>query len=224
MPVTFAKTIDGNDIYAKRAECDAAGNTLSTTYATKTELPGSSQLVPSATSSDADKVLTVDSLGVPGWAVVPSQPTGLFEAEYGTTSFADIAQAITDKRIVYCRVDQGSGRARMAFLAYKSNIAAEFQYYRSISAHTASTQTDEVYVYKVNANGWTTTTRKTGVNVTAGTHMSQSYSNDTLTLNATWPTVDQNYDASSTNAQSGTAVAQAISAALGSVETALANL
>ena len=39
MPTTFANTIDGNDIYAKRAECDAAGNTLSTTYATKAELP-----------------------------------------------------------------------------------------------------------------------------------------------------------------------------------------
>lgn len=39
MPTTFANTIDGNDIYAKRAECDAAGNTLSTTYATKQEIP-----------------------------------------------------------------------------------------------------------------------------------------------------------------------------------------
>ena len=40
----------------------------------------------------------------------------------------------------------------------------------------------------------------------------------------TIPTVDQTYDASSTNAQSGVAVASAISTALGPVETALANL
>lgn len=39
MPTTFANQINGDDIYAKRAECDAAGNTLSTTYATKAELP-----------------------------------------------------------------------------------------------------------------------------------------------------------------------------------------
>ena len=181
-----------------------------TDLSNKPTIPSGVQLVPAATSADADKVLTVDSLGVPGWAVIPSQPTGLFEAVYGTTTFADIAQAITDKRIVYCKVDQGNGQARMAFLAYVSNIAAEFQYYRSISSHSASTQTDEVYIYKVNADGWTTTTRKAGVNVTAGTHMSQSYSNDTLTLNCTWPTVDQTYNASSTNAQSGTAVAGAI--------------
>ena len=38
------------------------------------------------------------------------------------------------------------------------------------------------------------------------------------------PTVDQTYDASSANAQSGVAVASAISTALGPVETALANL
>jgi len=67
-----------------------------------------------------------------------------------------------------------------------------------------------VYVYTVSSSGWTTTTRKTAVKVTAGTHMSQSYANDTLTLNCDWPTVDQTYDASSANAQSGVAVASAI--------------
>jgi len=65
MPVTFANKIDGNDIYAKRAECDAAGNDLSTTYATKSELPDG---VPASTSADENKVLTVDSNGDPVWA------------------------------------------------------------------------------------------------------------------------------------------------------------
>lgn len=44
MPQTFANTIDSNPIYADRAEKDAAGNTISTTYATKAEIP----TVPSA--------------------------------------------------------------------------------------------------------------------------------------------------------------------------------
>jgi len=39
MPQTFANTINSNPIYADRAEKDAAGNTISTTYATKAELP-----------------------------------------------------------------------------------------------------------------------------------------------------------------------------------------
>lgn len=38
MPTTFANTINGNEILAKRAECDYAGNDLQTTYATKTEV------------------------------------------------------------------------------------------------------------------------------------------------------------------------------------------
>jgi predicted nucleic acid-binding Zn ribbon protein len=101
----------------------------------------------------------------------------------------------------------------MAFLAYIGSSNVEFQYYRSLSSHSASNMTDEVYVYTVSSSGWTTTTRKTGAKVVAGTHMSQSYSNDTLTLDCTWPTVDQTYDASSTNAQSGVAVASAIAAA-----------
>jgi hypothetical protein len=98
----------------------------------------------------------------------------------------------------------------MAFLAYIGSSNVEFQYYRSLNSHSASNMTDEVYVYTVSSSGWTTVTRKTGAKVVAGTHMSQSYSNDTLTLNCTWPTVDQTYDASSTNAQSGVAVASAL--------------
>lgn len=38
MPTTFANTINENEILAKRAECDYAGNDLQTTYATKTEM------------------------------------------------------------------------------------------------------------------------------------------------------------------------------------------
>lgn len=39
MPQTFANTINSNPIYADRAEKDAAGNDLQTTYATKAEVP-----------------------------------------------------------------------------------------------------------------------------------------------------------------------------------------
>lgn len=63
MPTTFANTIDGNDIFAKRAECDAAGNDLSTTYATKSELPDG---VPAVTSSDDGKVLKASYTGGTG--------------------------------------------------------------------------------------------------------------------------------------------------------------
>ena len=60
MPTTFANSINSNPIYAERAEKDAAGNTISTTYATKSELPSG---VPSVTSSDDGKVLTAGYTG-----------------------------------------------------------------------------------------------------------------------------------------------------------------
>lgn len=37
MPL-FANTIDNNEIYAKRAECDAGGNNIQTTYATRSDV------------------------------------------------------------------------------------------------------------------------------------------------------------------------------------------
>ena len=182
MPTSFANQIDNLDIYAKRAECDAAGNTLSTTYATKSELPGSSQLVPSATSADADKVLTVDSLGVPGWAIVPSQSTGLFQATYGTSTYNEVSAAVTAKKIVYCAVS-----GRMAFLAYVGSNNYEFQYYRS---NGSSSGTDSVFVYKVTSEGWTTTERPvkagnisypvTQVNVNGSSAMTGTVANITV--------------------------------------------
>ena len=39
MSQTYANSINSNPIYADRAEKDAAGNTISTTYATKQEIP-----------------------------------------------------------------------------------------------------------------------------------------------------------------------------------------
>jgi hypothetical protein len=54
MPTTYANSINNNPIYAERAEKDAAGNTISSTYATKSELPSG---VPAVTSSDDSKVL-----------------------------------------------------------------------------------------------------------------------------------------------------------------------
>lgn len=252
MPL-FANTIDNNEIYAKRAECDAGGNNIQTTYATKSGLttglagkqdtisdlstirsgaaagatavqPGdlaavattgdyndlsnqpTIRNVPASTASDADKVLTVDSNGDPVWM---SPSYGLFEAVYGRTSYSDIVAAISAHKIVYCRIS-ATGASRMAFLAYIGASNAEFQYYRSLSSHTAANQTDEVYVYTVSSTGWTTTTRLTGIKYAAGTHMTSSFANNTLTFQSVWPDVDQTYDATSTNAQSGVAIAGAL--------------
>lgn len=63
MPITLANTINGNGILAARATADASGNTISTTYATKSELPDG---VPAVTSSDNGKVLKATYSGGTG--------------------------------------------------------------------------------------------------------------------------------------------------------------
>jgi hypothetical protein len=52
-----------------------------------------------------------------------------------------------------------------------------------MSSHSETQQGDEVYVYKLANNGtWTVTVRKTSPNIVAGTGLSRSYSNNTVTL------------------------------------------
>ena len=80
----------------------------------------------------------------------------------------------------------------MAFMAYINNptnpTSVEFQYYRSVSSHSASQQTDQVFVYTLtNASGctWTVTAREAGTKIATGTGMTSSYSNGVITLSST---------------------------------------
>jgi hypothetical protein len=81
-------------------------------------------------------------------------------------------------------------------MAYVNNAdnptQVEFQYYRSVSSHTNAQQGDQVFIYLLtNASGgtWSVTTRNAFSKVAAGSNMTSSYSNGTITLNATQPTV-----------------------------------
>lgn len=198
-------------VYAETADLATVATTGSyTDLSNQPTIPSGAQLVPAATAADADKVLTVNSLGVPGWAVIPEQPTGLFQATYGTSTYNEVRDAVTANKIVYCYVN-----GRMAFLAYVSPNFYEFQYYRS---NSSSLGTDSVFVYQVSSSGWETEERAvkagnirypvTQVNVNGSSAMTGTVAN--ITIPAA-PTVDQTYDSTSTNAQSGTAVAGAIS-------------
>ena len=117
-----------------------------TTVATKNDLPSSSDLVPSSSSGDAGKVLTVDALGTPSWVT----PSG------GTTYSAGDGIAIDGNNVVSADVD--------------------------------------------------------------GTTIGIDSTSKKIKLLSTIPTVDQTYNASSTNAQSGTAVASAVSNAVSGLD------
>lgn len=111
-------------------------------------IPSGTQLVPAATSADADKVLTVNSQGTPEWAT-------------------------------------GGG----------SQVQADW-------AESDSSEPS----YIENKPVPKTLTAGTGISIT------ENQSTITIANTATPPTVDQSYDASSTHAQSGVAVAEAIAA------------
>lgn len=114
---------------------------------------------------------------------------------YGSSTWQDFIDAYNANRVIYCRAssntDPSSGsQTRMAFMAYMNNGTTpsyvEFQYYRSVATHSNTQQGDQVYTYKLDKTaGWTVTVREAYTKIVAGTNMSSSYKNGTLTLNGT---------------------------------------
>ena len=140
--------------------------------------------VTSVNGQTGDVVLDAEDVGA---------MTGMTILSYGSSTWQDFLTAYNANRVVYCRASSNSNPAtgsqtRLAFMAYVSNATSptevEFQYYRSVSSHTASQQGDQVYVYKLNSTGWSVTVREASVKVAAGTGISMAYSNGTATLSA----------------------------------------
>lgn len=159
--------------------------------------------VDSVNGQTGDVVLTASDVGaLPDTTTIPTKTsdltndsgymTGMTILAYGKSTWDDFIAAYTANHIVYCRASSSSNPAsgsqtRMAFMAYVSNETnptnVEFQYYRSVSSHSATQQGDQVYVYKLDKTaGWTVTVRENYTKIAAGTNMSQAYSNGTLTL------------------------------------------
>ena len=118
--------------------------------------------------------------------------SGMVILSYGNSTWNDFINAYTNNKVVYCRASSGSNPAtgsqtRLAFMAYVNSAdnptEVEFQYYRSVSSHSASQQGDQVFVYKLTSSGtWTVTTREAVVKIAVGTGLTSSYSNGVLTI------------------------------------------
>lgn len=126
---------------------------------------------------------------------------------YGSSTWDDFIAAYNSNTIVYCRASSNSNPAsgnqtRMAFMAYVNNnppTEVEFQYYRSVSSHSATQQGDQVYIYKLNKNsGWSVTVREAMSKIAAGTGLTSSYSNGTITLSSTLNSINNLVDGSDT--------------------------
>ena len=120
---------------------------------------------------------------------------GLVILSYGNSTWNDFINAYNKNKVVYCRASSNSNPAtgsqtRLAFLAYVNNASAptevEFQYYRSVSSHSASQQGDQVFVYKLTSGGtWSVTTREASTKIATGSGLTNSYSSGTMTLSVT---------------------------------------
>ena len=145
---------------------------------------------------DMNEITYVESVNGNSGVVTLSIPPAMTVLSYGSSTWQDFLNAYNSNTIVYCRASSnanpGTGvQGRMAFMAFLNldgngnPTSVEFQYYRSVSTHSASQQGDQVFIYKLENNGtWTVTTREAMSKIAAGTNMTSSYSNGTITLNA----------------------------------------
>lgn len=118
--------------------------------------------------------------------------SGMTILAYGKSTWNDFITAYTAKHIVYTRASSGSNPAsgsqtRLAFMAYVNNETSptevEFQYYRSMSSHSATQQGDQTYVYKLNkTNGWSVTVRENYTKVAGSDGITGTWSSGTMTL------------------------------------------
>ena len=134
----------------------------------KPTIPSGDQLVPSATSSDEGKILTVDSNGDPSWA--PAQTYSQVQSNWNETDSSAVSYI----------------RNKPSIPTATSDLTNDSNFITSSDVPSAQVQSD-----------WTE---------------SDTSSAAYIAHKPTIPTVDQSYSSSSTNAQSGVAVSQAISA------------
>lgn len=182
-----------------------------TTYSVMTgatsSVAGSAGLVPAPTTGDVSKFLRGDGT----WE---SCQKPMVVLSYGSTTWDDALAAYLSNAVVYCRASSNSNPAtgsqtRMAFLAYVNDASSptefEFQYYRSVSSHSANQMGDEIYVYKFNkTNGWSVTKRLASLQKITGTGITVGYTSSTnvMTLTNDVTVSDSLTDTSTTKALS----------------------
>lgn len=208
----------------------------------KPTIPSGDQLVPSATSSDEGKILTVDSNGDPSWA--PAQTYSQVQSNWNETDSSAVSYIqnkpsiptatsdltndsnfITASDVPGAQVQSDwteADTSSAAYIAHKpsiptktSDLTNDTGYITSASLPSQSQLVPEYTLPEDNGKVLTagSTTYWTTIPSQVQSDWTESDSSDPAYIanKPTIPTVDQSYSASSTNAQSGTAVAQAVS-------------
>lgn len=156
---------------------------------------GATGLVPAPTSADVNKFLAGDG-------TYKSGGLPMVILSYGNSTWAQFEAAYNNNVIVYTRASSNANPAsgsqtRMAFMAYVNNATTptevEFQYYRSMSSHSATAMGDQVFVYKLTkTGGWSVTTRDASIKqikVDTNDPGTVSWSSNVVTLKSGLPKV-----------------------------------
>lgn len=156
---------------------------------------GTAGLAPAPTSADVDKFLAGDG-------TYKSGGLPMVILSYGSSTWAQFEAAYNNNVIVYARASSNSNPAsgsqtRMAFMAYVNNATTptevEFQYYRSMSSHSATAMGDQVFVYKLTkTGGWSVTTRDASIKeikIDSSSSGTVSWSSNVVTLKSGLPKV-----------------------------------
>lgn len=151
MPTTFANTINGNEILAKRSQCDYAGNDLQTTYAAKAEVTTGL-----ASKEDAsNKAQTLDP------SSTTSFPSSAATANYVNSSVATATAnflgnfTLTDLGLTYPATDAQIGAALDAY-TWPAGVTPTNNDYTYIEIENPQTTglDDSVERFKFNGSNW----------------------------------------------------------------------
>lgn len=181
--------------------------------ANKPTIPSGDQLVPSATSSDEGKILTVDSNGDPSW--VPAQTYSQVQSNWNETDSSSVSYIqnkpsiptatsdLTNDSNFITASDVPSAQVQSDWTESDTSSAAYIAHKPSIPTATSDLTNDSNFITASDVPSAQVQSDWTEANTASAAYIAHK---------PTIPTVDQSYSSSSTNAQSGTAVSQAISA------------
>ena len=187
---TVATTGSYNDL-SNKPDLSSYLTSVPTMTGATSSAAGTAGLVPAPATTDVDKFLAGDG-------TYKSGGLPMVILSYGNSTWAEFEAAYNNNVIVYCRASSNSNPAsgsqtRMAFMAYVNNATTptevEFQYYRSMSSHSATAMGDQVFVYKLTkTGGWSVTTRDASIKqikANTGTALGVSWSSNVVTLTNT---------------------------------------
>lgn len=147
---TFANTINGNEILAKRSQCDYAGNDLQTTYATKTE-------VTTGLASKEDSANKSQTLDPTSTTEFPSSAaTASFVNSSVATATANFLGNFTlaDLGLTYPATDTQIGAALDSY-AWPAGVTPTNNDYTYIEIENPQTTIDNrVERFKYNGSAW----------------------------------------------------------------------